>query len=72
MAIRITPDSELATAAAVQTRITQLEKELAAATHPTDVHVLNRRIKALKDRLAIGVEKTAANAALLKSKSDMQ
>lgn len=72
MAMRITPDSELATPTAVQTRIVQLEKELASATHPTDIHVLNRRIKTLKERLSIGVEKTSANASLLKSKNDMQ
>ena len=71
MAMRITPDSELATPAAVRNRIAQLEKELAAAKHPTDVTVLTRRIKALNDRLAIGVEKTEINAKLLKSKNDL-
>jgi hypothetical protein len=71
MAMRITPDSELATPVAVKTRIAQLEKELSTATHPTDLTVLTRRIKALNDRLTIGVEKTEINAKLLRSKNDM-
>jgi len=72
MAMRITPDSELATKEAIKTRIEQLERELQKTQHPSDLMILNRRIKNLNDRLAIGVEKTAINAALLKSKNDMQ
>jgi hypothetical protein len=73
MAMRITPDAELATPEAVKTRIAQLERDLGSATGPSDKVVLSRRIKALKDRLSIGgVEKTATNAALLKSKNDLR
>lgn len=72
MAMRITPDAELATPEAVKTRIGQLERDLGSATSPTDKVVLSRRIKALKDRLSIGVDKTATNSALLKSKNDLR
>ncbi len=71
MAMRITPDAELATPEAVKTRIAQLERDLGSATHPTDKVVLSRRIKALKERLNIGVDKTTTNSSLLKSKNDM-
>lgn len=71
MAMRVTPDAELATPEAVKMRIATLEKDLGSATSPTDKVVLSRRIKALKERLHIGVDKTTTNAALLKSKNDM-
>ena len=71
MAMRVTPDAELATPEAVKMRIAMLEKDLGSATGPSDKVVLSRRIKALKDRLNIGVEKTKTDASLLKSKNDM-
>ncbi len=69
---RITPDVELATVEALQVRIRQLEGELKGASAESDLKTLTRRIKALQDRLALGsVDKTAAKASLLKSKSDL-
>lgn len=70
--MKITPDSQLATKEAVQTRIDQLKSELVRTTNPSDVKQLNGRIRALQTRLGIGpIEKTVTNPALLISKNDL-
>jgi hypothetical protein len=72
MAIKVTPDAQLATLDAIKNRVAQLEKDLAATQDPVSVKMLTGRIKALQARLALGsAEKTAANPNLLKSKNDM-
>jgi hypothetical protein len=69
--MKITPDASLATEQAVQVRIFQLEEEVKKSTNPDEAAHLNRRIKNLRQRLSVGVEKTISNAALLKSKNDL-
>jgi hypothetical protein len=72
MAIKVTPDAQLATVDAIRNRLTQLEKDLAATQDPISVKMLSGRIKALQARLSLGsVDKTVANPNLLKSKNDM-
>jgi hypothetical protein len=72
MAIKITPDAQLATVEAIKNRITQLEKDRAATRDAVSVKMLSGRIRALQARLSLGsAEKTSANPALLKSKNDM-
>lgn len=70
--MKITPDAQLATTEAVQTRVDQLKKELEKTKNPSDVKQLNGRIRALQTRLGIGpAQKTVSNAALLISKNDL-
>jgi len=71
MAMKITPDASLATEEAVKLRISQLEEEVKKSTDQNEAAHLNRRIKNLRQRLSVGVEKTIGNAALLKSKNDL-
>jgi hypothetical protein len=69
--MKITPDASLATEEAVKLRIVQLEDEAKKSTNPDEAAHLNRRIKNLRQRLSVGVEKTISKAALLKSKNDL-
>jgi len=71
--IKITPDAQLATPDAIRIRVGQLEKELQTADREADRTVLQRRIKTLQERLARGgVDRSAVNPNLLKSKNDLR
>jgi len=70
--VKMTPDAQLATPEAIQIRIFQLETELKTTTHPTDVRQINGRVRSLKARLDVGIEKTGgAKSSLLISKNDL-
>ncbi len=73
MAIRITPDSQLASEAAIKTRIAQLEGEIMRTEKTSDPRQLHARIRALQARLAAGnPENTAVHPNLLISKKDLE
>ncbi len=73
MAIRVTPDSQLVSIAAIETRIAQLEEEIKRTEKTSDPRQLHARIRALKARLAAGnPENTAVHPNLLISKKDLE
>ena len=73
MAIRITPDSQLASSVAIETRIAQLEEEIKRTAQTSDPRQLHARIRALQARLAAGKpEHTAVHPNLLISKKDLE
>ena len=71
--VRITPDTQLATPEAIRIRIAQLESEQKTTQNSTDLTQLERRIKALQERMVAGSDlNIPRNASLLKSKRDLE
>jgi predicted nucleic acid-binding Zn-ribbon protein len=69
--IKVTPDAALATVEAVKIRLEQLRKEIEGTHDSNEIAHLNRRIKALKDRLAVGEKPRPVDPKLLLSKNDL-
>jgi len=69
--IKVTPDAALATVEAVKIRLEQLRKEIESTRDSNEIAHLNRRIKALKDRLSGGEKAQPADPKLLLSKNDL-